>query len=105
MTEVPKLNVDPSPPYLEHYPEPGGVPHRIWLDPLPFRIGRSMTAHYITRKIRPESERCSHGEHPVVNHGESYLAPCREAFMSHSPRELVLVLHRNDDPPWMKPVA
>src|SRR5438477_560923 len=34
-------------PFLEHYPEPGEAPHRILVDQLPFRIGRSMTAQYI----------------------------------------------------------
>src|SRR5262249_26343192 len=27
--------------------EPGGAPHRIPLEPLPFQIGRCMTAHYV----------------------------------------------------------
>jgi EAL domain-containing protein (putative c-di-GMP-specific phosphodiesterase class I) len=34
-------------PYLEHFPEPGGVAQRIPLLQLPFQIGRSTTAHYI----------------------------------------------------------
>jgi len=34
------------PAYLEHYPEPGAPAHRIVLDPLPFRLGRSATANY-----------------------------------------------------------
>src|SRR5581483_95122 len=33
-------------PYLDHYPEPGGPAHRIVLEPLPFRLGRSATANY-----------------------------------------------------------
>jgi EAL domain-containing protein (putative c-di-GMP-specific phosphodiesterase class I) len=46
----------PACPFLEHYPEPGGAPHRILLDQLPFRIGRSMTAHYIiySRQVSKE---------------------------------------------------
>jgi EAL domain-containing protein (putative c-di-GMP-specific phosphodiesterase class I) len=47
MSELAKTTADPTLPYLEHYPEPGEAPHRILLDQLPFRIGRSMTAHYI----------------------------------------------------------
>jgi EAL domain-containing protein (putative c-di-GMP-specific phosphodiesterase class I) len=43
-------------PYLEHYPEPGGPPQRIVVEPLPFRIGRSAAAHYIiySRQISKE---------------------------------------------------
>jgi EAL domain-containing protein (putative c-di-GMP-specific phosphodiesterase class I) len=42
--------------FLEHFPEPGEAPHRIVLDPIPFRIGRSMTAHYIiySRQVSKE---------------------------------------------------
>jgi EAL domain-containing protein (putative c-di-GMP-specific phosphodiesterase class I) len=42
--------------YLEHYPSPGEMPHRIVLDHLPFRIGRSMTAQYViySRQVSKE---------------------------------------------------
>ena len=33
-------------PYLEHYPEPGGTVHRIELEPVPFRLGRSSAAQF-----------------------------------------------------------
>jgi EAL domain-containing protein (putative c-di-GMP-specific phosphodiesterase class I) len=43
-------------PYLEHYPEPGQPPHRILIEQLPFRIGRSMSAQYIiySRQVSKE---------------------------------------------------
>ncbi len=43
-------------PFLEHYPEPGEPPHRILLEQLPFRIGRSATAQYIiySRQVSKE---------------------------------------------------
>lgn len=46
----------PSLPYLEHYPEPGGPPQRIVVEPLPFRIGRSPAAHHIiySRQVSKE---------------------------------------------------
>src|SRR5260370_8281856 len=34
-------------PYLEHFPEPGGVAQRVPLLQMPFQIGRSTIAHYI----------------------------------------------------------
>lgn len=37
--------LDPT-PYLEHYPEPGGTAHRVELEPVPFRLGRSSTARF-----------------------------------------------------------
>src|SRR6266508_6367245 len=33
-------------PYLEYFPEQGNVAHRIPIDRLPFRIGRSKAAHW-----------------------------------------------------------
>ena len=47
---------DPSLPYLEHYPEPGGPPQRIVVEPLPFRIGRSPDANFIiySRQVSKE---------------------------------------------------
>jgi EAL domain-containing protein (putative c-di-GMP-specific phosphodiesterase class I) len=43
-------------PYLEHFPEPGEPPHRIVLEQLPFRIGRSPTANYViySRQVSKE---------------------------------------------------
>ncbi len=34
-------------PFLEHYPEMDGRAHRIKLDPMPFRIGRDPTSHFV----------------------------------------------------------
>jgi EAL domain-containing protein (putative c-di-GMP-specific phosphodiesterase class I) len=34
-------------PYLEHFPEPGGVLHRVRLANLPFRLGRDATADLV----------------------------------------------------------
>jgi EAL domain-containing protein (putative c-di-GMP-specific phosphodiesterase class I) len=46
----------PTLPYLEHFPERGEAPHRILLDQLPFRIGRSMAAQYViySRQVSKE---------------------------------------------------
>src|SRR2546423_8483569 len=43
-------------PFLEYYPDPGGAPHRILLETFPFRIGRSMAAHYViySRQVSKE---------------------------------------------------
>jgi hypothetical protein len=43
-------------PYLEHFPEPGGVAHRILVDHLPFALGRSLTSHYViySRQVSKE---------------------------------------------------
>ncbi|MBV9124872.1 MAG: EAL domain-containing protein [Planctomycetes bacterium] len=56
MTSPFASTASPTPPYLEHYPDPGGPPHRIVLDPLPFRIGRSPTAQHIiySRQVSKE---------------------------------------------------
>jgi EAL domain-containing protein (putative c-di-GMP-specific phosphodiesterase class I) len=34
-------------PYLEHYPEPGGIAQCLVLDQFPFRIGRCSTANFV----------------------------------------------------------
>jgi len=57
----------PTGPYLEHYPEQDGVSHRILLSPLPFRIGRSKTAHWFVSSTRVSKE---HAE--IVQVGEEY---------------------------------
>jgi EAL domain-containing protein (putative c-di-GMP-specific phosphodiesterase class I) len=56
MTAPFETNSDPSLPYLEHYPEPGGPPQRIVVEPLPFRIGRSPDANFIiySRQVSKE---------------------------------------------------
>ena len=56
MKDCPTATIDVALPYLEHFPEPGQPPHRILLDQLPFRIGRSMTAHYViySRQVSKE---------------------------------------------------
>ncbi len=53
---LPQTNADRGQPYLEYYPEPGGPPHRIVLEPLPFRIGRNLTANYViySRQVSKE---------------------------------------------------
>jgi adenylate cyclase len=58
----------PGAPYLEHYPEPGGVTQRIHLFPLPFRIGRSATAHWIVA-----SPRVSKVHAEIVRVGQDYF--------------------------------
>src|SRR5438105_2821287 len=47
MTNLVETAADVAPPFLEYFPEPGGPAQRIVLDRLPFRIGRSTTAHYV----------------------------------------------------------
>jgi len=39
-------------PYLQHQPEENEAPHRVVLEPFPFRIGRSSTAHYVVHSHR-----------------------------------------------------
>ena len=48
-------------PFLEHYPDPGRATHRILLDAFPFRIGRSMAAHYVisSRQVSKEHSEIS----------------------------------------------
>jgi EAL domain-containing protein (putative c-di-GMP-specific phosphodiesterase class I) len=57
----------PAEPYLEHYPEQGGAANRIHLSPLPFRIGRSKTAHWVV-----SSPRVSKMHAEIVQVGEDY---------------------------------
>ena len=47
MHESAAPRVQPAASCLEHYPVPGGPPHRVALDPLPFRVGRSPQAHLV----------------------------------------------------------
>jgi EAL domain-containing protein (putative c-di-GMP-specific phosphodiesterase class I) len=56
MNELSQPRAGSTLPYLEHYPVPGEAPHRILLDQVPFRIGRSMTAHYViySRQVSKE---------------------------------------------------
>lgn len=56
MTAFGQTGSDPSLPFLEHYPEPGGPPQRILVDPVPFRIGRSPGANFIiySRQVSKE---------------------------------------------------
>jgi EAL domain-containing protein (putative c-di-GMP-specific phosphodiesterase class I) len=67
MQTVSTPNGNPAVPYLEHYPEPGGVAHRIPLDPLPFRLGRSRAAHYIILSSQVSKE------HAVILRAEDGL--------------------------------
>ena len=56
MKELAKASAEALFPYLEHYPEPGGPPHRIVLEQMPFRIGRHPSANYIiySRQVSKE---------------------------------------------------
>ncbi len=54
-------------PYLEYFPEIGAPPHRILLDPIPFRIGRSMSANYVIYSPQVSKE---HTE--IYGTGEAY---------------------------------
>jgi EAL domain-containing protein (putative c-di-GMP-specific phosphodiesterase class I) len=53
--------------YLEHYPEQGGGAHRIRLDPLPFRIGRSKQANWVICSSRVSKE---HAE--IIQTGDEF---------------------------------
>jgi EAL domain-containing protein (putative c-di-GMP-specific phosphodiesterase class I) len=54
-------------PYLEHYPEPGGIAQRIELDHFPFRIGRCSTANFVVYSRQVSKE---HAE--VIVAGEEF---------------------------------
>jgi EAL domain-containing protein (putative c-di-GMP-specific phosphodiesterase class I) len=53
--------------YLEHYPEPGGTPHRIPLEHLPFRIGRGTGVQHIV------SSRLVSKEHAEISRRDDAL--------------------------------
>jgi len=55
-------------PFLEHFPQKGGPPHRIILDRFPFRIGRSQEADHTLYSREVSS---LHAE--IVKHGEGFV--------------------------------
>ena len=57
----------PDFPFLEHYPEPGGIAHRLVLDHFPFRIGRCSTANFVIYSRQVSKE---HAE--IIFTGEEY---------------------------------
>jgi EAL domain-containing protein (putative c-di-GMP-specific phosphodiesterase class I) len=67
-TPTPPVVAGSQGPYLEHFPEPGGVAHRVPLLQLPFHVGRSTTAHYIIYSSQVSKE------HAVISRGgDGYL--------------------------------
>jgi EAL domain-containing protein (putative c-di-GMP-specific phosphodiesterase class I) len=65
MNEMLDVAIEPNPPYLEHYPDPGGPPQRVLVAPLPFRMGRSRRADCVIYSRQVSSE---HSEiYPVGN--------------------------------------
>lgn len=60
----PTATFDARLPYLEHYQDDSGVPHRIGLDSWPFRIGRCATANYViySRQVSKEHAEIVHHE-------------------------------------------
>lgn len=57
----------PGDAFLEHYPAPGGASQRIALEPLPFRLGRAATAHFVLQAPQVSKE---HAE--VYQGGDRY---------------------------------
>src|SRR5512145_1179725 len=47
---------DSTLPYLETFTENGNSARRIWLNTLPFRIGRSKSAHYVLSSPKVSKE-------------------------------------------------
>src|SRR5262249_10147816 len=98
---VPSADECAFPSFLEHFPELGGQPERVAIDPLPFRIGRSPSMHLVLRSPQVSKE---HAE--VYRFGEQYCIRdlnstngtfvngqnVREAFLVHG--DIVHVGHQ-----------